>query len=365
MFKFLQTIKSIKKLKSVEPDKKWLRNLRLRFSRQAEPVSAKPAFFRARLATTFIALILILGLGSGGLVNSAQAALPEDTLYPIKLLSERIQNILAISSEKKADLALKFAQKRLIEAEKQSEKNNFKERDIAKTLRRAENHVAEAEALLAKLSEANKGDSKKFKKLEKVVERLNQVAKHKKQLAKKFSRQLPAMAQVLKANAFTIEEQDDRIIITFSTNNGTSTIEKPKHEFASSSPKFHRGSKRIIELLKDGAGKSGKVPKGLRKAPGIKKKLKNLFEFSNNQGSNEEEPENEDEEEDGDEEENSDDADAGENEEEESDDEDTDEDEEENSENEESDSEDEESGDEENEEENQDPNDDTATSTQQ
>ncbi|HXF44024.1 MAG TPA: hypothetical protein VNK70_00980, partial [Candidatus Paceibacterota bacterium] len=93
MFDFFKTIKRIKALKMIEPDKRWLESRRAMFSALAADskpsISALPALFGPRLARVVVAFLLITVLTGGAAVNSARAALPDEALYPIKLLSER------------------------------------------------------------------------------------------------------------------------------------------------------------------------------------------------------------------------------------------------------------------------------------
>ena len=85
MFKLFKTIKAVKKLRKIKADEGWLSNLRLNFTNDTEenPVN-RPAFPKIRIATV-TAGILVFTLLGGGLVSSAQAALPMATLYGLNL----------------------------------------------------------------------------------------------------------------------------------------------------------------------------------------------------------------------------------------------------------------------------------------
>lgn len=258
MFKFFQAIKSIKKLKALEPNQRWLKALRMQFSRQISVPVTGHSYSGARLTLTFASLILIFALGGSGLVNSAQAAFPGDALYPVKLLAERVQEALTIGEENKINLALRFAEKRLEESEKMDQKNSDK------AIVKAEENFNKAEIILKKIADGNKNNGKEFKDLDKIVERLENLSQRKNQLAKKLQKRLPKFTTV------TVERDENSIIVTFGTTNASGTPEN-----ASSTPTFkiNPGTERIIKLLTDGAGKSRKIPPGLLRAPGIEKKL--------------------------------------------------------------------------------------------
>jgi len=70
-------------------------------------------------------MILILGVALGGYIMTVGAtknSLPGDFLYPIKLTSERMQVNLAANDEKKANLEITFAERRMEELQKVSAK---------------------------------------------------------------------------------------------------------------------------------------------------------------------------------------------------------------------------------------------------
>lgn len=317
MFKFFQAVKTVKKLKKIEPNKRWLANLRMNFAGIADAASpAGPAFLKTRVAIV-AAAVLVLLLSGGGLVNSTQAALPDEALYPIKLLSEKFQEFFIVGNENKVNFALKLAERRLEEAEQRSEKNGASsETIILGTIDRAQNNIKRAEIILTRIADNNEGkEDKEFKKAEKALERLEKLAERKMKLAEKLAKKLPSAAKALdnvKFNSVDIKTEGNKIIITFSTSsmdNASSTPEDDDDDDNNENnngKKRNRGSEKIIELLTNGAGKSGKIPEGLLKALGIKKKLEGLFEFpdlddDDDEDDDEDEDENENEDEDEDE----------------------------------------------------------------
>lgn len=78
----------------------------------------KLPFIQERKMGTFISVILVIGLvfgGSTATVFASQESVPNEFLYPVKLLSEDVQFQLAQRPQVKAELALKYALKRIDE----------------------------------------------------------------------------------------------------------------------------------------------------------------------------------------------------------------------------------------------------------
>ncbi|HMN13075.1 MAG TPA: DUF5667 domain-containing protein, partial [Bellilinea sp.] len=80
----------------------------------------KTFFFRkanpkmATISTLILIFTLLFG-GTGATVYAAQNSLPDETLYPVKLMTEDIRVGLSPRSDDRLELALQFAQKRLDE----------------------------------------------------------------------------------------------------------------------------------------------------------------------------------------------------------------------------------------------------------
>jgi hypothetical protein len=72
----------------------------------------------ARFAT--IAVVLLVALSSmGGTIYAAQAAMPDDLLYGVKILTEEVQVTLETDPEDKLDLYVSFASRRMQEIQAQ------------------------------------------------------------------------------------------------------------------------------------------------------------------------------------------------------------------------------------------------------
>ncbi len=71
------------------------------------------------------ATILLAIFAVGGVSFASQSSLPGDTLYPIKLKTEEIRSVLSFSTQAKAQLESRLAQKRLEEAEQLSNESKL------------------------------------------------------------------------------------------------------------------------------------------------------------------------------------------------------------------------------------------------
>ena len=69
----------------------------------------------ARVAVSVVAIVIILSVITGGTAYASQESLPGDWLYPVKTATEDARIFLARGAAAKAELNLKFAQKRLEE----------------------------------------------------------------------------------------------------------------------------------------------------------------------------------------------------------------------------------------------------------
>lgn len=92
----------------------------MRYPRQQQQITAKApvasGFFRHAWAVAFtIALVLILGTGST--MAASSQALPDQTLYPVKLATEQVQVAFAVTDERKAEVYTELVGKRADEVQ--------------------------------------------------------------------------------------------------------------------------------------------------------------------------------------------------------------------------------------------------------
>ncbi len=99
------------------------------------------------LATVLVILGIVFG-GSTATVAAAQAALPDQPLYGLKLTSEDVSGRLAFQNQTRFELALKFASRRLVEMEKLMLKGEIPSNEV---LTRYQNQMENALRLAANM----------------------------------------------------------------------------------------------------------------------------------------------------------------------------------------------------------------------
>lgn len=103
-------------------------------------------------------LLIAALLGGGGVAYASQGSLPGDTLYPIKLMTEDVQTVVAWSPEKKVELEAKFANRRLEEIQRLQERLKKKKSEISteiieKAMERAKQRLERAEEQITQMEE--------------------------------------------------------------------------------------------------------------------------------------------------------------------------------------------------------------------
>jgi len=123
MFKNWKTIKEIKKLRKIPVRKEFLVSLRHRLSHELNYLQAKQSTYIAHAYrfTYAFALILLIVFGSGG-AAFAQNSLPGELLYPVKLITEDIQENFIADINKKIGFREERVDRRFKEMEKLLEK---------------------------------------------------------------------------------------------------------------------------------------------------------------------------------------------------------------------------------------------------
>lgn len=114
----LQTAATAKKATNIEPRTEFRARARYQFRSAVQEVAAKksrPAFsWRFRWATA-VATVLILLLANGGMVAAAMGSMPDEPLYPVKLVVEQLQLNLTTSPLDKAKLYAELSDRRVTE----------------------------------------------------------------------------------------------------------------------------------------------------------------------------------------------------------------------------------------------------------
>ena len=97
-------------------------------------------------------MILAFFVGGGGVAYASTQALPDDTLYPVKLAVEEVQLLFADTDED-VQLHLAFAQRRLDEAQAMAREGRVQ--DLKRALRGYESHARAALRLAEQLSQTD------------------------------------------------------------------------------------------------------------------------------------------------------------------------------------------------------------------
>ncbi len=103
------------------------------------------------MGALLVAIVAILGVG-GGATYAAQDALPGDTLYPVKIASEEARSFVETNDLEKAELELRFAERRQAEIEALVAAGTLKEEHA----REAQTHLDESIDEVVRLSKALK-----------------------------------------------------------------------------------------------------------------------------------------------------------------------------------------------------------------
>ena len=118
---------------------------------------------RQRIMEPAVMMLLVLGvfLGSSLTINAAFYSLPGDNLYPVKITLERTHVALVADQEKKVELKIEFAQKRVAEFSKiiaQNDTPAVKKRRIAAVAKEFKNNVVAVNDELAKIADDDLGN---------------------------------------------------------------------------------------------------------------------------------------------------------------------------------------------------------------
>lgn len=145
--------------------------------------------------TAIAGILIVVLLAGGGTAYAAQGSLPGDTLYPVKLLTENAQTTLALRPEKKVELEVNFANRRLEELQKlqakiKQRKGEMSPEIVQKAMKQAEARLKKAEERIAQMES---GESKE-KALETAF-RLEEALENHEQLLSEIAGDVPVPAQ--------------------------------------------------------------------------------------------------------------------------------------------------------------------------
>lgn len=117
--------------------------------------------YRTRMVLAGMMLFVLAG---GGTASAAQAALPGDLLYPIKVsINEPIEVALASDVSAKAEVAVKLAERRVEEAQALAAKGTLEVSVAEELAANFDAHAAVAEELSAQVEEEDPGTAERVK----------------------------------------------------------------------------------------------------------------------------------------------------------------------------------------------------------
>ncbi len=174
----IQNLKKIKSLESVgKPDALWLAENRRILMMQINPQNKKTEYnvyqyyyefvlssLRQQILRPALMAMLVVGayFGYTATIMSAKASLPGETLYPIKVLTEKVQLATTVSDESKVKLKMTFVSRRGDELQQLAKKTinepQNKEKNteaIASTVKKITEEVKEVQKHLDKIEKAS------------------------------------------------------------------------------------------------------------------------------------------------------------------------------------------------------------------
>lgn len=272
--KEIKMIRMLRNLKNIPPasgEKKFLKNLRQSVSAYmaAHPFKneekqdfqdIKNKFFiylkfaagRMKPAPhgMLTAVIAVFVLGTGTMAVASQTSLPGDPLYPIKLLTEKTQSSLAVTSKMKVKMQSDFAAKRVAEVKAIVEQKDANPEKIEIAMTNFQKTAAESIAIIEK--ESKKGtDATKMAKnindeLDKNAEVLKQILETQKTILKEKEK-------TIENNILEAEKSNDRILSESLSNQlgKTKTKRKSFEENWDKNEESFRKNKDMIEKQMD------------------------------------------------------------------------------------------------------------------
>ena len=153
-----EVINSLNKLRDVAPDRSWSVQTRMQLRELAEhealTKAKSPYVFSKLVAVPALAVLALFAFVGGGVVYASQGAEPDDSLYPLKLAIEKIQETIATTPEAKLELQQKFVQRRFDELDTLQQELTISGRNIDDVRKAIDRNKTAALALLDKIENA-------------------------------------------------------------------------------------------------------------------------------------------------------------------------------------------------------------------
>jgi len=124
----LRAALSVKDVSSIEPRTEFQRMAKARLlsavaaKKEKEGRRRLPLWSWQQRWAVALAVVLALVMMGGGTVAASTNSLPGDVLYPVKTTTERVQAFFTFGKEAKANLCMRFAERRIVEIEALAER---------------------------------------------------------------------------------------------------------------------------------------------------------------------------------------------------------------------------------------------------
>src|SRR6056297_262730 len=276
-------IQQLKDLKQVKPEKDWVNSQRqLLMSQITRQSSAKSRsfvynfwlFFKSLLPVGFLRFVakpvgvltilslLVFTTGMLG-VNASKGSLPGEFLYSVKLTSEKIKVGFTSGEEKKAEMHMRFAEKRIREIEKvaaEEKEPEEKKEKIKVAVGSLEEEMKKTRQALNKVKyDVNDSDEEIMKSVMDMDQKIDKIGRNVGQKAKDFAAEDKEIAQNLEQAVEAVEETGVEAIaivvkkhkngqIDFSENELVESIEEKINK---SEQKNNQVAERLKQTLTD------------------------------------------------------------------------------------------------------------------
>lgn len=251
IFRYSKILKTLRLLQHIVPRAEWLQKTRAHlvalsgYSGETKSASYAQKARTFRFAPALIAILAVLG-ASAGTSFAAKDAIPTDSLYSVKLLSERVQGIFVFGDNRRAEFALVLASRRLEEAQRladigsvqvladvTAELLNTKSAVpvvalwqpvegapvLVEVVLRFEDALALAKSRIDKVERAVSSTGNAFS-LIKIAQQLEKLQEQQNKLQEKLRIHVPELALALEsaqAASLDVQQDVDKIIITLNT----------------------------------------------------------------------------------------------------------------------------------------------------
>lgn len=146
----LEAALAVKQAAAIQPRPGFREAARHRFYQAMKEIESQPrnpvlGWLRRPQWATVVAIVLVFLLAGGGTVTAANASMPDEPLYPVKMAVEKTWLTLTPSALGKAELHTRLAERRMAEIARMARKNEPEQ--IEKTSRRFEAGLTEMATL--------------------------------------------------------------------------------------------------------------------------------------------------------------------------------------------------------------------------